>query len=212
MKEDYLQKLREEKGFSQRRLAHVVGISRGRLRRLEGGEMESITYRELKEICLALGLKPEEFFQRDAPDGSQPVLRRAGESAFKIKVSGAGYELLSLLPSSEDLFAGKIHAVLHRKWKTRVKGRDFYDFVWYVARGIPVRLIHLEARLRQTQGWTATKPLQKTDLLKLLQEKFNSLNVEAAQKDVLPFLKDPASVEVWSKDFFSELLPKLQVT
>ena len=115
MKEDYLQNLREERGISQRRLAHAVGISRGRLRRLEDGEIESITYRELKEICLALGLKPEDFFQPDALDGSQPVLRRAGESAFKIKVSGAGYELLSLLPSSEDLFAGKIFVLPKKK-------------------------------------------------------------------------------------------------
>ena len=51
-----------------------------------------------------------------------------------------------------DLFAGKLHAILQRKWKSRVKGRDYYDLVWYLARGTKVRLAHLEARLRQGAG------------------------------------------------------------
>ena len=43
---------------------------------------------------------------------------------------------------------GTLHAVLYRDWKSRVKGRDFYDFVRYVSRDVPVNLVHLEARMR----------------------------------------------------------------
>ncbi len=110
-----------------------------------------------------------------------------------------------------DLFAGKIHAVLHRQWKNRIKGRDYYDFVWYVGRDVPVHLSHLEQRLRQTGGWTMKRKMQQADLLGLLEKKFEQLDVAAAKKEVTPFLRDPAAVDVWSRDFFISLLPRLKV-
>ncbi len=109
-----------------------------------------------------------------------------------------------------DLFAGKIHAVLMRQWKTRVKGRDYYDFVWYIARKIPVRLKHLQERLRQSSGWGAKETLTKEKLLKLLKNKFSDLKVEAAKKDVEPFLKDKAAIALWSREFFISLLEKIE--
>lgn len=109
-----------------------------------------------------------------------------------------------------DLFAGKLHAVLMRQWKTRVKGRDYYDFVWYIARKIPVRLKHLEARLRQSGGWTSKSPLTQKSLQGFLREKFAQLDVAAAKKDVEPFLKDKAATALWSRDFFTGLLERLE--
>lgn len=111
-----------------------------------------------------------------------------------------------------DLFAGKIHAILQRNWKNRVKGRDYYDLVWYIARDVPVHLIHLEQRLRQTSGWTMKRNLRQTDLLNLLEEKISSLDVTAAKKDVAPFLKDKATLDLWSKDFFRSLLTRLKAS
>jgi predicted nucleotidyltransferase component of viral defense system len=111
-----------------------------------------------------------------------------------------------------DLFAGKLHAVLQRAWISgRVKGRDYYDFVWYVGRDTPVRLRHLEQRLRQTGGWTSAKKMTQKDLLGLLEEKFSTLDIAQARKDILPFIKDPRSVEIWSNEFFLSLLPRLTV-
>lgn len=109
-----------------------------------------------------------------------------------------------------DLFAGKLHAVLQRNWKGRVKGRDYYDYVWYVARDVPVHLSHLEQRLRQSGGWVGDKALQHADLLDLLRKKFAAVDVEAAKKDVLPFLRDSAAVALWSQEFFESLLPRLK--
>jgi predicted nucleotidyltransferase component of viral defense system len=109
-----------------------------------------------------------------------------------------------------DLFAGKLHAVLQRSWKGRVKGRDYYDFVWYVARDIPVHLSHLEQRLRQSGGWVSERTMQHSDLIELLQKKIETIDIEVAKKDVLPFLRDPASVDLWSHQFFESLLLRLK--
>lgn len=110
-----------------------------------------------------------------------------------------------------DLFAGKLHAILQRSRKGRVKGRDYYDFVWYASREVPVRLSHLEQRLRQSGGWTGKKAMSESDLSSLLEEKFTSLDVGAARKEVSPFLREPAATDLWSTDFFLSLIPKLKV-
>src|SRR5690606_19814913 len=44
------------------------------------------------------------------------------------------------------LFAGKMHALLFRKWKDNVKGRDWYDLEWYIRKGIPLSLNHFRLR------------------------------------------------------------------
>lgn len=114
----------------------------------------------------------------------------------------------TLIPS--DLFAGKIHALLCRPWQIRVKGRDWYDFVWYIARNTPVNLIHLRQRLIQSKAWDKRKKLSLEDLKKLLTDKINQVDFSNAKKDVLLFLNDPQSIELWSKAFFLELLEKIK--
>jgi predicted nucleotidyltransferase component of viral defense system len=109
-----------------------------------------------------------------------------------------------------DLFAGKIHALLCRPWQKRVKGRDWYDFVWYVARDTPINLIHLQQRLIQSNAWEADKSFTKQDLIILLKEKINNTDFNNAKNDVIPFLKDPQSITLWSKDFFLDLINRIQ--
>lgn len=124
--------------------------------------------------------------------------------------------LLTPLPFSvktyaeEDLFAGKMHALLFREYKVRVKGRDWYDFVWYVARKTPLHLTHLEARMRQSENWNRKEPLTKAVFLELLEKKITHLNIQAAISDILPFIRDPRKIEIWSKDFFLSLIPQMQ--
>ena len=55
--------------------------------------------------------------------------------------------------SRSSLFAGKMHALLFRKWKNRVKGRDWYDFEWYIRKGIPLNLQHFLQRAKDTGDW-----------------------------------------------------------
>lgn len=129
---------------------------------------------------------------------------------------GAGTEMLTrLVPTPHQvrtydppsLFAGKLHAVLCRNWKNRVKGRDFYDLVWYVGRRIPLNLSHLEARMRQSGDWLPESPLEATTLKKRLEERFANVNFDQAKEDIEPFLKDPRELALWSEDFFMGLIP-----
>lgn len=115
------------------------------------------------------------------------------------------YRILDL-PS---LFAGKLHAVLCREWKgERIKGRDFYDFLWYVKKNIPVNLSYLDSKMRQSGHWDGEE-LTRTILIELLTKKFTALNWELAKKDVAPFIKDPFELAVWGQDFFIVMAKKI---
>ncbi|WP_296323035.1 nucleotidyl transferase AbiEii/AbiGii toxin family protein [Treponema sp. UBA3813] len=101
-----------------------------------------------------------------------------------------------------SLFAGKIHAVLCRSWKNRVKGRDFYDYLWYLSHGTKVNLSHLQKRLEQSEKWHSKEELTLPKLIDLLCERFGSVDFDNAKNDVLPFIKDPRKLDLWSRDFF----------
>lgn len=110
------------------------------------------------------------------------------------------------LPS---LFAGKLHAMLFRDWKIRVKGRDFYDFVWYISRRVPVNLPHLEARIIQSEE-QQTERFNIDDVQALLKDRIRSVDIAAAAEDVRPFLRDPRELQLWNEEFFMQLIPQLQ--
>ncbi len=110
------------------------------------------------------------------------------------------------LPS---LFAGKMHALLFRDWKSRVKGRDFYDFVWYVSRNVPVNLPHLEARMLHSKN-PHEEPLDLAGLQTLLKNRITSINTSDAAEEVRPFLREPRDLELWNKEFFMNLIPRLK--
>lgn len=108
-----------------------------------------------------------------------------------------------------DLFAGKLHAVLCRKWKTRVKGRDWYDLVWYAGRYPQVRLKHLEMRMRQSGDYDADGPVTLEVLRSHLRNAIESLDVEQARREVAPFARDQRALEIWSRDFFRDVIERI---
>ena len=101
-----------------------------------------------------------------------------------------------------SLFAGKLHAVICRAWKSRVKGRDLYDYVFYLSQGTPVNLRHLNARLVDSGFDGAREDMTLGEIKDILHRRFESIDYDQARQDVLPFIKNPSAVEVWSKDFF----------
>lgn len=110
-----------------------------------------------------------------------------------------------------DLFAGKIHALLFRQWKNRIKGRDFYDYAWYLKKGIPVRLKFLKEKSIQS-GHAGQNDFQTVDELKsALLKRFDTVDFERAKKDILPFIRDTKEVEIWNPDFFKQITEKIQV-
>ena len=110
-----------------------------------------------------------------------------------------------------DLIAGKMHAMLCRRWKTRVKGRDWYDFVWFAAHHPVLHLAHLEERMRQSGHWTKGVPLDEGTFRDLLRKAIDGLNVEGARREVEPFVSDPRALEVWSMEFFHDVASRIRV-
>jgi hypothetical protein len=109
-----------------------------------------------------------------------------------------------------DLFAGKLHAVLCRKWKTRVKGRDWYDLVWYAGHHPQVRLSHLEARMRHSGDWTAAARLTRSALLDRLRSAIARLDVEQARQETDRYVRDKSSLALWSADFFRQVVERIE--
>lgn len=116
---------------------------------------------------------------------------------------------LLLLPSSfmtrcytlPDLYAGKMHALLFRNWKNRVKGRDWYDFEWYVRNGVKLDFVHLQERIREFNG----TEMNKEQFLKALKERLSSTDIRKVKQDVQPFIKHQEGLEIWSNDYFVQL-------
>ena len=106
--------------------------------------------------------------------------------------------------SLPDLFAGKMHALLYRKWKNRVKGRDWFDFEWYVRRSSPLNLAHFSERASQT-GDLESATLTQEAFVAMLQARIHTLDIESARQDVVRFVKDSTALNIWSQNYFSQL-------
>jgi len=104
-----------------------------------------------------------------------------------------------------DLYAGKMHALLFRNWKTRVKGRDWYDFEWYVRNNVSLNFNHFCERTYQF-GSLQTNELTKDIFKQLLKEKIAKTNIEMVKNDVQPFIRNQNELDIWSTDYFSQLV------
>jgi len=105
-----------------------------------------------------------------------------------------------------NLYAGKMHALVYRNWQNRVKGRDWYDFEWYVRNDIPLNFAHLQVRIKEFNGLEVSKEA----FLALLKERLVSTDMEKVKKDVAPFLKRTKELEIWSNDYFLLLADKIR--
>ncbi len=159
--------------------------------------------------------------------GDERLVRTiAGSERIKIKLEVdtspppyAGFERqFRLLPipyaislyDMPSLFAGKLHAVICRAWKTRIKGRDLYDYVFYLAGNTPVNLKHLNARLVDSGFEDAREDMTLEEIKHILFRRFAMIDYAQARRDVLPFIRDPASLDMWDKDFFQAITDNLK--
>lgn len=110
-----------------------------------------------------------------------------------------------------DLFAGKMHALLCRRWKNRVKGRDWYDLVWYCTHHPGIHLAHLEKRMRQSGHWDRDVSLASGSFQALVAEVIDTLDVDQARNEVLPFVREPAALNIWSRNFFHQIVKRIEV-
>ena len=111
--------------------------------------------------------------------------------------------------SLPDLYAGKMHALLFRNWKARVKGRDWYDFEWYVRNNIPLNFNHFCERTHQFGSLEDTE-LTKDFFKQLLKEKIAKTSIEMVKSDVRPFIRNHNDMEIWSAEYFSQLVDMIR--
>ncbi len=159
--------------------------------------------------------KVESAFLKDNTDVFDVTFQT--EKAIKIKIEVDTQpplkfkteQKLLLLPGSfmtrcfalPDLFAGKMHALVYRVWKNRVKGRDWYDFEWYVRHNVPLDFTHLHERTLQFNN----ENISKDSFLEKLKERLATADINQVKADVLPFIRNPKEMDIWSNDYFLQL-------
>lgn len=178
--------------------------------RIESAFLKANTYRQL------LVIDPGEELLRGLPAGKTLKIRLEVDTDPPDGFETESRYLLQPIPFAlrvyrlPDLFAGKLHAVLCRRWKSRVKGRDWYDLVWYTARHPQVNLAHLETRMRQSGDYGEDEPLTRVRLLDLLRQRIRQVDVAALRDEVAPFVRQRRSLEVWSAEFFLQTIERIE--
>ena len=174
--------------------AFLKADTRNQLLVIETGEkiLQAIPRGQLLKIKLEVDTDPPSGFVTETRYLLQPI-------PFAVRTF--------VLP---DLFAGKMHAILCRRWKSRVKGRDWYDLVWYAANHPELHLNHLEQRMRQTGDWKSDALLTLESLKDLLVDAISRLDVDQARKEVEPFVRIPESLSVWSREFFLDVASRIK--
>lgn len=164
--------------------------------------------------------KVESAFLKDNTEMYNLIFKTEKEIKIKIEVDTdppLGFsteQKLSLMPFSfmtrcftlSDLYAGKMHALIFRSYKNRVKGRDWYDFEWYVRHDIPLNFAHFQIRAKEFNGLD----IDKEDFIKMLSEKLGSTDINMVKRDIMPFIQNPAVLDIWSNDYFLQLADRIK--
>lgn len=102
----------------------------------------------------------------------------------------------------ESLFAGKCHALLCRQYE---KGRDWFDFLWYVQQKTVPNKQHLKNALEQCGPYQGEKiPISHEWILHELENKVRLVDWPVVVKDVEKFVspEQQESLRLWDADFF----------
>lgn len=110
------------------------------------------------------------------------------------------------LPS---LFAGKLHATFCRARISNVKGRDFYDLLWYVGRGVRPNWTYLEAKLRQSGHWPEQQRFDVASFRVWALAQLMTLDIEAAKRDIERFIPDQRTIAGWSSELFVSAIERV---
>lgn len=109
-----------------------------------------------------------------------------------------------------DLFAGKMHALLFRKWKNNVKGRDWYDMEWYIKKGTPLDLKHFLIRAKDSGDWHK-ETISEMEFRELLDKRIDAVNMNFVKADIRRFIPDPSVLDLWSPTYFHDLAQRLKI-
>lgn len=119
------------------------------------------------------------------------------------------YSFMTRCFTLPDLFAGKMHALVYRAWQRRVKGRDWFDFEWYVRNQIPLDFKHLQERVKEFSG----EYISLEAFLDLLRQRLSTTNIDNVKQDVLPYIDSARQEEltIWSNEYFLQLVDLMKI-
>ena len=110
-----------------------------------------------------------------------------------------------------DLFAGKMHALLFRKWGTNVKGRDWYDMEWYIKKGTPLNLNHFVLRAQDSGDWKK-ETITEEEFRELLSARIDTVDMDRVKADIRRFIPDQKVLDIWSTKYFHDLSKHLKIS
>lgn len=149
----------------------------------------------------ALGVHPGELVKIKLEVDTNPPAGAGIESKYRFRPMPHRIQIYD----EPSLFAGKLHAILCRPWTEFSKGRDLYDFIFYIQRGTKYNLNFLREALIQTKAWNPEQPLKDKDVIEMIKDKFRLIDYEKAKKDVLPFLQNNSDqLSLWSPELFCQ--------
>ena len=131
-----------------------------------------------------------------------------GRVETKFRFLPAPYEVKVF--DEPTLFAGKIHAIICREYKNHVKGRDYYDYLFYIGKGSSFNLGYLENKLKNTGAIPQSENLTIERVKELLQMRFETVDYESAKEDVSNFVSDKSGLNLWKKELFFGTLGDLR--
>lgn len=159
----------------------------------------------LEDIVKQSGIKPNKTIRIKIEVDREPPQGFTTEEKLLLRPFSFYVKCFDL-PS---LFAGKVHALLFRKWKNRVKGRDWYDMEWYIKKGIALDVSHFLRRARDTGDWNK-KTINQSEIKMLLKEKTETISFARVKEDVERLIKDDTALKIWSPKYFNDLIEKMK--
>ncbi|MBQ6081596.1 MAG: nucleotidyl transferase AbiEii/AbiGii toxin family protein [Bacteroidales bacterium] len=166
------------------------------------GKVESAFLKDNTDVY-DLSFQTEKSIKVKIEVDTVPPLKFATEQ----KISNLPKSFMTRCVTLPDLFAGKMHALVYRAWKSRVKGRDWYDFAWYVRWNVPLDWNHLQERILQFNG----ENVSLEQFLHTLRERLANTDIEKVKEDVIPFLNDEQELDIWSNDYFLQLVDLMKI-
>ena len=133
---------------------------------------------------------------------------KGGRTETKFRLLPAPYQVRVFGEST--LFAGKIHAIICRNYKNHVKGRDYYDYLFYIGKGSAFNLEYLENKLKNTEAIAQNEKLTLGKVKEMLKARFETVDYESAKKDVSNFINDKSGLSLWKKELFLVTLNELK--
>ena len=165
------------------------------------GRVESAFLKDTTDVY-NLSFQTERSLRIKIEVDTNPPLSFATEQRLMIQP----YSFMVQCMTLPCLFAGKMHALVYRQWKNRVKGRDWYDFEWYVRWNHPLSWPHLHERIVEFSG----KECTKAEFVDLLHERLLHTDIQQVKNDVMPFVQNPHELNIWSNDYFLQLAQRIR--